>query len=711
MASPHPEYATSHGTNIQANLAAKEILPVEGKNYIPIPRLGEKSLKIWSSQVLLPYTANNHSYAFLGPFLPYLKLEQLDQFLPRLDEEWPLVHLPIIRTDFTNKDHARIFRATPPVDRNNFFKWMDRVENVYGNHWKKLGIYEFMQLCRLDLTSLDIPLLMASFIVWNRSTHAFDLPCGPASPTLLDIAAITGLRPIGERYAMGLIKDEINVETVGVNFRYSTYRRYIKEHQGEAGTYVTEKEHISFLLYWLSSHVLCTPALKVTKNVFNLAQALHLGKDICLSKFLLASLYKAMDEAVDIFKAPYLLRNFSGPLWLMQLWLNAIFEKKLNLKGEATMQKVEGARLTYLTRKKEYTVEAFKEYISTFLSFEEFTDDLAPFLRPSLIGPKWLKLRFPCENRGEQSELINIWSAFLTGDIIFTGTMERDIRFYAYQPQLFARQFGLSQLLPVPVMKQRLKPDHILNKKFIPDLINTAISKPQPSFTPVSFENNFYGIQPFFDWWKSYYSKKPIIINQIFEKLTNSITFPELDLKAAEPLTLPKRNEDWESAEEEEDQLITPKASRIRKGTSLSETSNRSSKKSFVKNKEVKTSKKGTLTPITQEKITGPAKEASKGKALATEDRRPSKQIQSTMPKLMASGIASARVEVTQELNFQSDDLDLGKSLVSTKFAFPLPDWEKTSINPGIDEEYICRTPSPLIPVGDEQHPIRKIVR
>lgn len=47
----------------------------------------------------------------------------------------------------------------------------------------------------------------------------------------------------------------------------------------------------------------------------------------------------------------------------------------------------------------------------------------------------------------------------------------------------------------------------------------------------------------------------------------------------AEPLTLPKRNEDWESAEEEEDQLITPKASRIRKGTSLSETSNRSSKK------------------------------------------------------------------------------------------------------------------------------------
>lgn len=41
-----------------------------------------------------------------------------------------------------------------------------------------------------------------------------------------------------------------------------------------------DEEHIAFLMYWVSSHLLCTRSLQTPMYSYNLAQTLHFGEDI-----------------------------------------------------------------------------------------------------------------------------------------------------------------------------------------------------------------------------------------------------------------------------------------------------------------------------------------------------------------------------------------------------------------------------------------------
>nr|KYP58676.1 hypothetical protein KK1_014094 [Cajanus cajan] len=193
-------------------------------------------------------------------------------------------------------------------------------------------------------------------------------------------------------------------------------------------------------MYWLSACVFCTPSLQVPKYYFTLAQALHLKKKVCLSKLLLASLYTCLDEASESLFRETGPRNISGPLWLLQLWLNAIFEKKLSLTSTFTPTcELEGARLTTLTPRK-CLVDNFATYIDAILSFTEFSEDLAPFIRPTLTGPSWLRQNNQVWNITPAS--VEMWARFLSWDVIMSGMRHKEVRIYPYQPQMFAPQFG-----------------------------------------------------------------------------------------------------------------------------------------------------------------------------------------------------------------------------------------------------------------------------
>lgn len=61
---------------------------------------------------------------------------------------------------------------------------------------------------------------------------------------------------------------------------------------------------------------------------------------------------------------------------------------------------------------------------------------------------------FPVETPGEQAKLIEIWTCFLTWDVLVVGLNVKDVAFYPYHLQLFSHQFGLSQLKPYPIMKK-----------------------------------------------------------------------------------------------------------------------------------------------------------------------------------------------------------------------------------------------------------------
>jgi hypothetical protein len=88
-----------------------------------------------------------------------------------------------------------------------------------------------------------------------------------------------------------------------------------------------------------------------------MAQQINEGRRFGLGHMLLATLYEAMGNASDAIKASKEGSTFvvSGPMWLLQLWLNATFETELGLivpsdyQKEVDEREIEGQRLVRLT--------------------------------------------------------------------------------------------------------------------------------------------------------------------------------------------------------------------------------------------------------------------------------------------------------------------------------------------------------------------------
>nr|KYP70112.1 hypothetical protein KK1_009320 [Cajanus cajan] len=163
-----------------------------------------------------------------------------------------------------------MFRPFPPP-KDKHIQWLERVEASKQSIWKEAEIFNFVQLSKYDLNIFDPQMLLSAVFFWNRETRAFKFPCGFVCPTLLDIAAITGLKPLGDRYLPDILEEEIPMTETSIVWDKKTYSAFVSAHHGEEGTLVTDSEHIAFLLYWLSSCVFYTPSLQVPKYYYTLA--------------------------------------------------------------------------------------------------------------------------------------------------------------------------------------------------------------------------------------------------------------------------------------------------------------------------------------------------------------------------------------------------------------------------------------------------------
>jgi len=113
------------------------------------------------------------------------------------------------------------------------------------------------------------------------------------TPTLLDVAAITGLKPTGETFDPSKCKSFVIFD-----FIKASCGPYIKlQHKPQDKTFLDD-EHIAFLTYWLSMYLFCTRSIQVAKHYRSLAYQLHKGKPICLSKLILGSLYESPTDGV-----------------------------------------------------------------------------------------------------------------------------------------------------------------------------------------------------------------------------------------------------------------------------------------------------------------------------------------------------------------------------------------------------------------------------
>ncbi|GKV52446.1 hypothetical protein SLEP1_g59023, partial [Rubroshorea leprosula] len=89
------------------------------------------------------------------------------------------------------------FGSWPTNKSDDWSAWVTRLEKPFGNTWKTLGLYEFIQMTTYQ-TSMDRVLLGTALLFWSGSYNCFHFPCGAMSVTLLDICSLTGLPCVGE---------------------------------------------------------------------------------------------------------------------------------------------------------------------------------------------------------------------------------------------------------------------------------------------------------------------------------------------------------------------------------------------------------------------------------------------------------------------------------------------------------------------------------
>jgi hypothetical protein len=286
------------------------------------PDIKETEEKIWKSQVINSCPKSTH--ALLGS-LPLDKEtpKGLSAVFPCHEEQLPLI---FTKGPYDLSFVKSKFRTEPKIGENEpYIGWLDKVEKKKGQFWKDIGIFDLIQLSRQG-PKYHNKLIIAALHFWNPSTNSLHLKCGMITPTLLDVAGITGLKPTGQTFDPEKHQSEFSFD-----FTRPAYGLFIIDHYDTSTTEVSDTEHVAFLTCWLSKFIFCSRSIHIPKKLTNLAIQLHEGKDICLSKLILGSLYENLNQAMTNVKEYSSRRSLiiPGPIWLFQLWLLATFRTKL----------------------------------------------------------------------------------------------------------------------------------------------------------------------------------------------------------------------------------------------------------------------------------------------------------------------------------------------------------------------------------------------
>lgn len=244
--------------------------------------------------------------------------------------------------------------------------------------------------------------LVSSIYFWEGSTNSFHFPFGMLTPTLFDVVEITGLRPTGDSFKPTTADESV----IQFDKEAASFTKYIECFHKKQVSSVSDEEHIAFLALWVSKYVFCCCYVKVAKRFIALAHQLHQGRDMCLSELIMGFLYESLSKWATFMpldpKKPNNNYFLAGPFWLLQLWLNATFSRRLHIhltdayEVAFDQRTTEGRRLFAMTPKdQDLTLEeALKKYLLLFFRCTKFTPHLAPFTFRT-HGPEWFTRAFP----------------------------------------------------------------------------------------------------------------------------------------------------------------------------------------------------------------------------------------------------------------------------------------------------------------------------
>ncbi|GAU30843.1 hypothetical protein TSUD_365500 [Trifolium subterraneum] len=206
-----------------------------------------RNKEIWEKRVIFPYSLDNKTFAFGEPKpLENNRNKETISFFPSYSNCSPRTFISGTYNFSYLKPPNKIFRSAPTIVEG-YLAWLDRVQQAFGSLWKDFGIFDFIQLSRLGI-KYQQEMIIAVLHFFESSTNTFQFECGLMTPTLFDVAAITGLSPTGDTYDPTLAGSKIEPK-----IRTKSYTKYIEEHNQLTGE-VSDEEHVAFLVLWLSQH-------------------------------------------------------------------------------------------------------------------------------------------------------------------------------------------------------------------------------------------------------------------------------------------------------------------------------------------------------------------------------------------------------------------------------------------------------------------------
>lgn len=160
-------------------------------------------------------------------------------------------------------------------------------------------------------------MLLSSLYFWDNTHNNFHFPCGMLTLTLFDVAAITGLRPIGDAFNPNYMIEN----TIGFDGNRGTFTHYVSDHHNKDTEEVSDEEHIALLALWLYRCIFCSKSLQVAKKFLIMANQLHVGHKLYIDQMILGCLYESLGDGFETLKKIQLGSNIllTGPYWLLQL--------------------------------------------------------------------------------------------------------------------------------------------------------------------------------------------------------------------------------------------------------------------------------------------------------------------------------------------------------------------------------------------------------
>jgi hypothetical protein len=219
--------------------------------------------------------------------------------------------IPFVSQDIDLDSWANSLRAwaNPP---EVWVAWHNRMTRVHQSTWETIRIDNALSL---SLSPLDKNenLLKTIGYFWSNALNCFLFGHSLMTPTLMYVVMITGLDIESlspSTYDLPEVPFMLSSKSECTN--WGAYLNQLVKTKGP----VTEREHMTFLTFWLEHFIFCGLSLAPTKNYISLAYELAKGATVGLSKLFLGEVYGYLHLMSSSLLSQKKLKT-GGPWWFI----------------------------------------------------------------------------------------------------------------------------------------------------------------------------------------------------------------------------------------------------------------------------------------------------------------------------------------------------------------------------------------------------------